>query len=184
MTPNKYMLHYDHASVGVVRLLALDVDGTLTDGQINMGPSGELFKSFDAKDGYGIKHLLPQHGIVSVIITGRVSAIVESRARELGIEHLYQGVTDKAACLRRVLEALGIPPDQTACMGDDLNDLPMMDICGFAACPGDAVQEVKERCAYVCKATGGHGAVREFIDWAVHGGISEYTACRGKRMHL
>lgn len=153
-----------------IGMLVFDVDGTLTDGQINIGPSGELFKSFNVRDGYGIKHLLPEQGIVPVIITGRTSAIVENRARELGIEHLYQGVADKAACLRAVAEKLGIPLEQAACMGDDLNDLPMMELCGFAACPGDAVQVVREHCAYVCAAFGGHGAVREFIEWLVSGG--------------
>lgn len=153
-----------------VKLLVLDVDGTLTDGQINVGPSGELFKSFDVKDGYGITHLLPEHGIVPVIITGRVSSIVENRARELGIEHLYQGVADKAACLWAAAEKLGVPLEQAACMGDDLNDLPMMELCRFTACPGDAVQEVKERCGYICAALGGHGAVREFVDWLIRGG--------------
>ncbi len=148
-----------------IKLLVLDVDGTLTDGQINMGPEGELFKSFDVKDGYGIKILLPQLGIVPVIITGRRSAIVENRARELGIEHLYQGVGDKAECLRMVSEKLNIPLEQAACMGDDLNDLLMMGLCGFSACPGDAVQAVKDRCNYVCKSYAGHGAIREFVDW-------------------
>ena len=148
-----------------IRMLVLDVDGTLTDGQINMGPAGELFKSFEVKDGYGIKHLLPESGIVPVIITGRKSVIVENRARELGIEHLYQDVKDKTVCLRAVAEKLDVPVEQAACVGDDLNDLPMMEICGMAACPGNAVQAVKERCDYVCAAAGGRGAVREFIDW-------------------
>lgn len=146
-------------------MLVMDVDGTLTDGSINMGPSGELFKAFDVKDGYGIRRVLPQYGVVPVIITGRVSSIVENRARELGIEHLYQGAKDKAACLQAVSEKLGIPLERTACIGDDLNDLPMMELCGYTACPGDAVQAIRERCVYVCSSVGGHGAVREFIDW-------------------
>ena len=116
-----------------LRLLAMDVDGTLTDGSINMGSSGELFKSFDVKDGYGIRVTLPQYGIVPIIITGRTSPIVEYRARELGIEQLYQSVEDKAACLRAAAKKLGIPLEQAACMGDDLNDLPMMELCGLAA---------------------------------------------------
>ena len=153
-----------------VALLVMDVDGTLTDGSINMGPQGELFKSFDVKDGYAIRKILPEHGIVPVIITGRTSAIVENRARELGIEHLYQGVADKAACLHAVAEKLGVSLEQAACMGDDLNDFPMIELCGLTACPGDAVQAVKERCSYVCKAYGGHGAVREFIDWLIENG--------------
>ena len=150
-----------------IRMLVLDVDGTLTDGSINMGPAGELFKVFDVKDGYAIRNILPQHGIVPVIITGRTSAAVENRARELRIEHLYQGAADKVACLRAVSEKLDIPLEQAACMGDDLNDLPMMELCGVTGCPRDAVQAVKDRCGYICTAPGGRGAVREFIEWIV-----------------
>ena len=145
----------------------MDVDGTLTDGQIHISAEGELFKSFDVKDGYGIHNILPQHGIVPVIITGRRSAIVERRAKELDIERLYQGVTDKAACLRELAAALDIPLSEAACIGDDLNDLPMMELCGVNGCPADAVQAVKDRCRYVCAAPGGRGAVREFIEWLV-----------------
>ncbi len=148
-----------------IRCLVMDVDGTLTDGQIHISSEGELFKSFDVKDGYGIHKLLPQYGIIPVIITGRRSAIVERRAKELEIGHLYQGVTDKAACLRELAAALEIPLAQIACIGDDLNDLPMLELCGVCGCPADAVQAVRDSCDYVCAAPGGHGAVREFIEW-------------------
>ena len=146
----------------------MDIDGTLTDGKIYIGATGELMKAFDAKDGYAIHNILPQHGIIPVIITGRISEIVEQRAKELEIAYLCQGVSDKAACLRKVVADLDIPLDHVACIGDDLNDLSMMNLCGVKGCPADAVPEIREVCNYVCKAPGGRGAVREFIEWIVH----------------
>lgn len=148
-----------------IRMLVMDVDGTLTDGKIHMGKQEELFKSFDVKDGYGIRRILPQYQITPVIITGRISAIVGNRCKELGISHLYQGVEDKAKCLREVAEICRLPVNQVACIGDDENDLPMLNISGICGCPADAVNAVKRNCDYVCKLPGGYGAVREFIEW-------------------
>lgn len=147
-----------------IKLLAMDVDGTLTDGRIHISDSGELFKSFDAKDGYAVKVMLPKHGIVPAVITGRRSGVVERRCAELGIEHLYQNITDKAACLRKLAEELNVPLDHVACIGDDRNDLPMLELCGFSACPADAAEAVKRVCDYVCQAPGGRGAVRELVE--------------------
>ena len=140
----------------MIGALVMDVDGTLTDGKIYMGPGGEVCKAFDAKDGLGIHDLLPRSGIAPVIITGRVSEIVERRAAELGITHLYQGVRDKSAYLKEIAASLGIPLEQVACIGDDLNDLPMLRLCG-----------VREICDYICQSSGGRGAVREFIEWII-----------------
>lgn len=148
-----------------ISILVIDVDGTLTDGQIHISPSGEVFKSFDVKDGYAIRKLLPQMGAVPVIITGRHSDIVAYRAKEIGIQELYQGVADKGACLREIVTRYGVPREEIACIGDDCNDLPTMELCGICACPADAVQSVKKKCDYICKAKGGHGAVREFVEW-------------------
>lgn len=148
-----------------IRALVMDVDGTLTDGKIHITPSGECFKSFDVKDGYAIHNLLPEMSILPVIITGRASGILEYRAKELGIKELHQGVTDKGIYLKEIANRYEIKPEEIACIGDDLNDLPMMNLCGVCACPSDAVDEVKARCHYVCKAKGGRGAVREFIEW-------------------
>ena len=150
-----------------VKLLVMDVDGTLTDGQIYMGPTGEWMKSFNIKDGFGIRNLLPRYQITPVIITGRMSEITESRARELGIQHLYQGVEDKAKCLAEIALEQSVGYSQMACIGDDLNDLPMMALCGVNGCPADAVQAVKQKCNYICTTNGGQGAVREFIEWLV-----------------
>lgn len=151
----------------LVRVLVMDVDGTLTDGMIHISESGELFKSFDVKDGYAIGNMLPAHGITPVIITGRQSEIVKRRAEELKICHLYQGVKDKGVCLQTIAEELHVSLDQIACIGDDLNDLSMMNICGVTGCPADAVEGIKKGCDYICQAPGGHGAVREFVEWLV-----------------
>lgn len=153
--------------MALIKILFIDVDGTLTDGKIYMGASGEIFKAFDIKDGYAIHELLPEYDIVPVIITGRTSKIVENRALELGIIELYQGIRDKVACIKQVVNKYGCSIKETAFIGDDLNDLSAMQLCGVAGCPADAVRDVKNVCSYVCNAVGGNGAVREFIDWLI-----------------
>lgn len=150
-----------------IRLLFMDVDGTMTDGKIYMGPNGEVMKAFDIKDGYGIHEILPQFGIVPVIITGRTSKIVERRAAELGIKELYQGKHNKTDTLLAVLQKYGLQPDNAAYIGDDVLDKSCMELCGVTGCPSDAVPEIKAVCDYVCKTPGGHGAVREFIEWLI-----------------
>lgn len=147
-----------------IKLLFMDVDGTLTDGKIYMGENGEVMKAFDIKDGYAIAHMLPQMGIIPVIITGRTSNIVENRAKELGITELYQGRRDKLDVMLEVMKKYNCTKENCAYIGDDLFDIPCMKECALAACPADSVQEVKEACQYVCKNNAGHGAVRELIE--------------------
>ena len=147
-----------------IKLLVMDVDGTLTDGRIYIGAQGEVMKAFDVRDGYAIAHILPQLGITPVIITGRSSAIVEQRAKELRITELYQGVTDKLAKLEEVAAKFNASTDEVAYIGDDLNDLDCIRYCGMTACPADAVLEIQNAVDYSCKHGGGRGAVREFID--------------------
>lgn len=146
-----------------IRLLVMDVDGTLTDGRIYIGAQGEVTKAFDVRDGYAIAQILPQLGIIPVIITGRSSAIVAQRAKELKITELYQGVSGKLTKLKEVAAKFGVTAHEVAYIGDDLNDLDCIRYCGCTACPGDAVPEVLEAVDYVCKHDGGRGAVREFI---------------------
>ena len=146
-----------------IKLLVMDVDGTLTDGKIYMGNNGEVMKAFDVKDGCGIKDILPTLGITPVIITGRVSQIVENRAKEIGITELHQGVRDKLAVLKEVAEKYAATPDEIAYIGDDINDLDCIEYCGFTACPADAVEKVRQMVSYVCENNGGRGAVRDFI---------------------
>lgn len=149
----------------MIKLLIMDVDGTLTDGMIYMGPSGEAMKAFNIKDGYAIAHMLPKMGVVPVIITGRKSLIVENRAKELGIAELHQGVSDKLGKLKEVAAKYQVTPDEIAYIGDDLNDLDCLQFCGFTGCPADAVDEVKQTADYTTKAIAGAGAVREFIEF-------------------
>ena len=147
-----------------IKLLVMDVDGTLTDGCIYTGSNGEMMKAFDVKDGYAIKHILPELGIIPAIITGRRSDIVACRARELDIEELYQGVADKSRVLQELAAKYRISLEEVAYIGDDLNDLACMKLCGLTACPQDAVEEVRLCANVVCKRNGGHGAVRELIE--------------------
>lgn len=147
-----------------IKLLVMDVDGTLTDGKIYMGENGEVMKAFNVKDGYAIAHMLPEMGIIPVIITGRKSKIVENRAKELGITELYQGVGDKLAQLKIVAEKYNAAPEEIAYIGDDLNDLECIEFCGVTACPVDAVEKVKKTVNLVCNKKAGEGAVRDFIE--------------------
>lgn len=149
---------------GVIKLLVMDVDGTLTDGKINMGQDGELFKSFNIRDGYGINEMLPAHGIVPAIITGRTSQIVENRARELHITELHQGKHDKLDTLKALMEKYDCLRENVAYIGDDILDIVCMNECGLTGCPADACRQVKELSHYICDAKGGDGAVREFIE--------------------
>ena len=151
-----------------ITLFVMDVDGTLTDGKINMGPDGELFKSFNIRDGYGINEILPAHGIVPAIITGRTSRIVENRARELHITELHQGHHDKLDTLKALMHKYGCERQNVAYIGDDVLDIVCMRECGLVGCPADASQQVKDIATYICQARGGDGAVREFIEWMLN----------------
>lgn len=147
-----------------IKLLVMDVDGTLTDGRIYIGSQGEVMKAFDVRDGFAIAHILPQLGIVPVIITGRSSSIVEQRAKELRILELYQGVQDKLSKLKDVAGKFNASSEEIAYVGDDLNDLECIRYCGFSACPADAISEIAKEVDYICKHNGGRGAVRDLID--------------------
>lgn len=148
-----------------IKMLVMDVDGTLTDGHIYIGPDGEEMKVFDCKDGLGIKELLPGLGITPVIITGRNSVITQNRARELRISELYQGVSDKLPLLKTIAAQRGLTAEEIAYIGDDLNDLACMEFCSLTACPRDAAEAVRDRVDYICPRDGGRGAVRDFIEY-------------------
>ncbi len=152
-----------------IKLFVMDVDGTMTDGTIYIGAAGEMMKSFDVKDGYAIYHMLPTHGIIPVIITGRSSQIVATRAKELKITELHQGISDKLAVLASVAAKYNATPAQIAYIGDDLNDIDAMSYCGYSACPADAVDAVRKAAKYVCRSNGGRGAIREFIEYLLLG---------------
>lgn len=149
----------------MIKALVMDVDGTLTDGGIFMGNTGELMKRFHVRDGYGIHDMLPRMGILPIILTGRESDIVYKRCSELGIKYIIQGSKDKAVDLKTILLKERVSMKEAAYIGDDLNDLECMKQTGLIGCPNDAVFEIKKIADYVCNAAGGNGAVREFIEW-------------------
>lgn len=147
-----------------IALMAFDVDGILTDGTLFVGAGGEEFKAFNSLDGHGMK-MLRENGVAIAIITGRNSASVAMRARELGVTHLYQGVQDKLAACDDLLGKTGLRQDQIGYMGDDLPDLALLSRCGFAATVPQATDAVKQVSHYISTRDGGHGAAREVCDF-------------------
>jgi 3-deoxy-D-manno-octulosonate 8-phosphate phosphatase (KDO 8-P phosphatase) len=162
---------------GKLRLMAFDVDGVMTDGSIYYTDSGSELKAFNALDGAGLK-MLEKAGITVAIITGRKAPCVDVRARNLGLDRLYQGVHDKSECLRGLLAELGLAPEQAGFMGDDVMDLAVMGLCGFSAAPANAHDAVLARAALVTRKEGGRGAVREVCDFilAAQGRLDDVIA--------
>ncbi len=150
-------------SLAKIELLVLDVDGVLTDGRLYFGAKGEALKVFHARDGHGIK-LLIDAGIPVAAISGRRSAAVTARMRELGLAAVVQGCSDKVAALQRLCTRLTLDPLNCACMVDDTVDLPLMSAVGFAAAVADAHPVVLSAAHWVSGAGGGRGAVRELCD--------------------
>ena len=156
-----------------IKLLVMDVDGTLTDGRIYLTENGEFCKAFHVKDGYGIATILPKYDIIPVIITGRKSNILKKRCEELNIHELYQGCSDKLALLNKLAKQYHLTQNlqrkfkEIAYIGDDINDLKCILSCGVSACPNDAVEDIKKNVNYICCKEGGKGAVREFIEWLI-----------------
>lgn len=147
----------------MIKLLALDVDGVMTDGRIVCSESGES-KNFSVRDGLGIK-IAQKSGIEVCIITGRFSKVTAKRARELEITHIYNGAEDKFKCFMEVCKKLDIDiHSETAYMGDDLNDLKVLKNCFFSGTVSDAPYYIKKEVEFVSQARGGYGAVREFIE--------------------
>lgn len=148
---------------GKIRLIAFDVDGTLTDGALVLGPEGETNKVFFAKDGLAIS-LAHRMGYVTGLITGRTSAIVERRAEELHMDFALMGISDKIGAMDGILRKYGISWEEAAYMGDDLNDLPLFGRVGLSASPRDGAAEVRGAADFVSSADGGRGAARELIE--------------------
>lgn len=146
-----------------IELLVLDVDGVLTDGRLYFGAKGEALKVFHVRDGHGIKLLLTA-GIQVAAFSGRRSAAVTARMRELGIVNVVQGCSDKVAALQRLIRRLKLSPLSCACIVDDTPDLALMSAVGFAAAVADAHPLVKSAAHWVSRTGGGRGAVRELCD--------------------
>lgn len=150
-----------------IKYLVMDVDGTLTDGKIYMGNTGEVCKAFNIKDGCGIHDIAIPNGLIPVIMTGRESQIVLNRCKELGIQNVYQGVSNKFEKLSSITQDFS----EIAYIGDDINDLSCMkavkEAGGIIGCPKDAVKKVVEISDYVSDKNGGDGAVRDFVEWLI-----------------
>ncbi|MDB5887497.1 MAG: hypothetical protein JWM03_369 [Rhodocyclales bacterium] len=162
--PNKPNQESAQVKAAKLKLMAFDVDGVLTDGTLFFTPDGDEIKAFSSLDGHGLK-MLVEAGIEVAIITGRSSRMVELRAANLGITHLFQGVDDKRAVMRKLREQLELSAEQSGYMGDDVVDLPVLRDCGFSASVGDGHAFVHEHVDYVAKNGGGRGAVRELCDF-------------------
>lgn len=146
-----------------IALLVLDVDGVLTDGRLYYGPRGEELKVFDVKDGYGITRLL-RAGVQVAVISGRRSAAVARRARDLGIRHVFQGVSDKLPVFERLRKRLKLEASQCACVGDDVPDVPLLRAAGLSFAVADAHPAAIRAAHMATPNGGGRGAVRDICD--------------------
>ncbi len=146
-----------------IKLIVLDVDGTLTDGRITYDENGVESKSFNVKDGMAIGQAI-KYGMKVAIITGRNSIIVEKRSKELGITDIYQGIKNKIKTLDELLEKYDYTYENVAYMGDDINDIPAMMRASYVGITADAVSDIKEFATFTSIYKGGEGAVREFVE--------------------
>lgn len=156
-----------------IKLFVCDVDGVFSDGRIYLGNDGEELKAFHTKDGFGLKAIMQQN-IDVAIITGRESNIVKNRMSALGVKYIFQGKEDKLSVYQSLLNKLNLEPEQTAYIGDDVVDLPVMNICGLGIAVNDAHPIVREQADLITKTDGGFGAVREICDLFLqcHGQLS------------
>lgn len=155
-------------------LLLTDCDGVLTDSGVYYSAEGEALKRFSVRDGMGVERLRNLAGIDVGIITGENSGIVKKRAEKLRITELHLGIKDKVAVLEEIVARRHILPEQVAYIGDDTNDVGIMQQVGLSACPADATQFAREVADYVCAAIGGYGAFREFAEYLIETS-GEYT---------
>lgn len=146
-----------------IKLLVLDVDGVLTDGRIIVSDSGDEVKHFNVRDGHGIKMIM-RYGIEVLFLTGRISKVVNHRAKELGITEIYQGIFDKAKACDEILQKKSLQFEEIAYMGDDIVDIPVLQRVGFSVTVSDASEYVKNFVDYITTKEGGKGAVREVCE--------------------
>jgi len=150
----------------MIKLIVLDVDGCLSDGKLTYSSDGIEIKNFNVKDGLGITTWIKMGNEVA-IITGRKSEIVKRRAKELGIEHLHQGIRDKDRVLKEIISSLGLKNFEVGAIGDDLNDYCMLSLVGRSFTPANGVKEIRNLVDTTLTRSGGDGAVREMIDMLV-----------------
>jgi len=151
-----------------IKLVAFDVDGVMTNGEIIYSESGEELKIFNAKDGQGVA-ALGYKGFVTAIITARQTPIVDRRAKDLDIKHVYQGAKNKLNALHDLLGKSNLDYSEVAYVGDDIPDVCILELVGLAFCPNDAAEEVKKICHFISSKEGGKGAVREISDFILSG---------------
>ena len=147
-----------------IKLVIFDVDGVLTDGSLYVTESGEEIKAFNSRDGHGLK-MLQSSGVIVAIITGRTSNIVAHRMKELGIENVYQGIKHKYPAFVDLVQKLDLTPEQTAYVGDDIVDLPVMSHVGLAIAVQDAHEFVKKHSHWQTPSVGGRGAARDVCEF-------------------
>lgn len=160
------------AKAAKIKLVAFDVDGVLTTGEIIYTDQGVEIKAFNVKDGHGMCQLRT-NGLITAIITARSSAVVDRRAKDLGISYVYQGIKKKIVALQEIMDIHNLDFSEIAYVGDDIPDICILEKIGLACCPADAVDEVKQICHFVASKPGGKGAVREISD-LILAAIKEY----------
>lgn len=147
-----------------IKMLILDVDGTMTDGRINVTEEGQQFKQFHARDGLGIRMLIKTGVRVGIVSHSFSGGAIQARGKMLGVSHIYTGLEEKDLIIEGWCSELDLDLSEIAFIGDDLNDIPAMRKVGLSACPADAADEVVSYVDLVLKRNGGDGCIREFID--------------------
>ena len=161
-----------------IKLVIFDVDGVLTNGGLFFGDSGEEYKMFNSKDGHGMK-MLQDSGVQIAIITGRSSNVVTQRMINLGVEHVFQGVSDKNIAYQELKAQLGIDDNNIAYMGDDVIDLPVMTKVGLPMAVADAHPVVIENADWTSQYKGGHGAAREACEMIMQAQVTFAAMIKG-----
>jgi 3-deoxy-D-manno-octulosonate 8-phosphate phosphatase (KDO 8-P phosphatase) len=169
------------ASAARIKLLLTDVDGVLTDNGVYYSENGEVMKRFSIRDGMGVERLRNLAGIDTGIITGELSPSVARRAEKLQIQELHLGVKDKLGRVLEIMQRLRLQWEDVAYIGDDVNDLEVMEKAGVTACPADAMPQVSSIVDYHCEAKGGYGAFREFAEWLIELKHPEYEHISGQQ---
>ena len=163
----------------MIKLIVLDVDGTMTNGNLTYNERGIESKTFNVKDGLAIASWTKEFNLKAAIITGRKSDIVYKRAKELGIQYIFQGIHNKDEILQNILDKEKISFKNVASIGDDLNDYKMLKKSYLSFCPADAVDDIKNIVSVICSKNGGNGAVRQMIEY-----ILKYEDKEGKLLEL
>jgi 3-deoxy-D-manno-octulosonate 8-phosphate phosphatase, YrbI family len=152
-----------------IKMLLTDCDGVLTDGGMYYSENGDEMKKFSTKDGMAFE-ILKSRDIITGIITGETRTLIKNRAAKLEVDELYMGVKEKLSIVKKLSEKYGISLCEIAYIGDDINDIKCIEKCGYTACPADAADEIKERTDYICKACGGEGVLREYVNYLINNG--------------